>query len=78
VGGALGLAVQATLSSSRSTKQAALGDSVAQSLTTGYHMAFTVGAALIVAAALVAAVVLRPARTDVTSEDILVPATCRE
>jgi MFS family permease len=76
VGGALGLAVLATLSSSRSSQLVEHGVSVAQSLTTGYHLAFTVGAALMVAAAVMAAAVLRPERADVATEDTLEPIAC--
>jgi MFS family permease len=68
VGGALGLAMLATLSASRSDHLTQQGESVARSLTDGYHLAFTVGAALIVAAALVAATVLRPERTVFVNE----------
>jgi len=61
VGGALGLAVLATLSATRSEELAAGGDSAAAALTGGYHVAFWIGAALIAAAIVVALVVLRPA-----------------
>ena len=46
-GGALGLAVLATLSSTHSSNLLAQGDSVASSLTSGYHLAFTIGAVLV-------------------------------
>ena len=47
VGGALGLAVLATLSSTHSSNLLAQGDSIATSLTSGYHLAFTIGAVLV-------------------------------
>jgi EmrB/QacA subfamily drug resistance transporter len=47
VGGALGLAVLATLSSTHSSNLLAQGDSLASSLTSGYHLAFTIGAVLV-------------------------------
>jgi MFS family permease len=47
VGGALGLAVLATLSSTHSSNLLAQGDSVASALTSGYHLAFTIGAVLV-------------------------------
>ncbi len=47
VGGALGLAVLATLSTSRSNALTASGHPVASSLTAGYHLAFWVAAALV-------------------------------
>jgi sugar phosphate permease len=59
VGGAIGLAVLATLSTSRSTSALAGGDSAAQALTSGYRLAFLVGAGLLVGAIAVWALVLR-------------------
>ena len=47
VGGALGLAVLATLSSTHSSNLLAQGNSFATSLTSGYHLAFTIGAVLV-------------------------------
>jgi MFS family permease len=60
VGAALGLAVLATLSSSRTEDLAAAGESTAAALTGGYQLAFIVGAALVGAALVVAATVLVP------------------
>jgi MFS family permease len=60
VGGALGLAVLATLSASRSDKLIAQGKSTAVALTSGYHLAFWIAAALVVAAIAVALTVLQP------------------
>jgi EmrB/QacA subfamily drug resistance transporter len=59
VGGALGLAVLATVSASRSDNLIEDGRSVASALTSGYHVAFWIGAALVVGAIVVAATVLR-------------------
>ena len=50
VGGALGLAVLATLASTRTNTLRHDGSSVASSLTSGYHLAFTIGAVLLIAA----------------------------
>jgi EmrB/QacA subfamily drug resistance transporter len=61
VGGALGLAVLATLSTSRSDALLERGESAASALTGGYHLAFWIGAVLIGAAIVVAATVLEPA-----------------
>ena len=58
VGGALGLAVLATLSSSRTESLLEEGKAVATALTSGYHVAFWIGAGLVVAAIVVAATVL--------------------
>jgi EmrB/QacA subfamily drug resistance transporter len=59
VGGALGLAVLATLSASRTDKLLAHGDSTAAALTGGYHLAFWIAAALVVAGIGVSVAVLR-------------------
>jgi EmrB/QacA subfamily drug resistance transporter len=58
VGGALGLAVLATLSTSRSDGLVARGKPAAEALTGGYHLAFWIGSALVAAAIVVAVVVL--------------------
>jgi EmrB/QacA subfamily drug resistance transporter len=60
VGGALGLAVLATLSTSRTDTLEAAGHSTASALTSGYHLAFWVAAGLVVAAIAVAALVIQP------------------
>jgi EmrB/QacA subfamily drug resistance transporter len=60
VGGALGLAVLATLSASRSNELIGDGESAAAALTSGYHLAFGIGAALVVVAMAVAVTVLEP------------------
>jgi EmrB/QacA subfamily drug resistance transporter len=59
VGGAVGLAVLATLATSRTEGLRADGESVAAALNGGYHLAYLVGAALTVVALVVAVVVLR-------------------
>jgi EmrB/QacA subfamily drug resistance transporter len=60
VGAALGLAVLATVSASHSDDLIADGEATAQALTSGYHLAFWIGAALVLAAIVVAVTVLRP------------------
>ncbi len=60
VGGAIGLAVLATLSTNRSNALQAAGHSTASALTSGYHLAFWVAAGLVVAAIAVAVVVIEP------------------
>jgi EmrB/QacA subfamily drug resistance transporter len=62
VGGALGLAVLATLATTRSNHLVSQGSSQAVALTSGYHLAFLIGAALVVAAIVVAVTVLVEAR----------------
>ncbi len=59
VGGALGIAVLATLASSRTDSLGDAGSSAADALTGGYHLAFTVSAVLVAVGALVAATVLQ-------------------
>jgi len=61
VGGALGLAVLATLSTTRTNDLIAQGQSTASALTSGYHLAFLIGAILIAAAFVVGITVLQPA-----------------
>jgi EmrB/QacA subfamily drug resistance transporter len=59
VGGAIGLAVLATLATTRTDSLLASGDSTASALTGGYHLAFLIGAGLVAAAIGVALTVLR-------------------
>jgi EmrB/QacA subfamily drug resistance transporter len=59
VGGALGLAVLATVSASRTSALLARHRPAAVALTDGYHLAFWIACGLVVAAAAVAATVLR-------------------
>ena len=70
VGGALGLSVLATLASSHTNALRARGDSVASALTGGYHVAFGVGAALIVVGLVLAAVVLRESAAEVAADEM--------
>jgi EmrB/QacA subfamily drug resistance transporter len=65
VGGAIGLAVLATLASERSDSALAQGESAASALNSGYHLAYLVGAALIGVALVVA---LRVFRTEAVTE----------
>ncbi len=60
VGGALGLAVLATVSATRSEHLVASGKAASSALTSGYHLAFLIGAALVVAAIVVGLTVLEP------------------
>ena len=59
MGGALGLAVLASLAASRTDSLLASGDAPLAALTGGYHAAFLVGAVFAVAAAVIGAVFLR-------------------
>jgi EmrB/QacA subfamily drug resistance transporter len=60
VGGAVGVAIAATLATWRTNLLLAGGYPAAQARTAGYHLAFGVGAALIVAALALALTMLRP------------------
>jgi EmrB/QacA subfamily drug resistance transporter len=62
MGGALGLAVLASLAASRSSSLRADGNDVLTSLTGGYHLAFAVGAIFAAAAAVLGATLLRTGR----------------
>ncbi len=59
VGGALGLAVLATLSTNRTSGLLSGGEGTASALTSGYQLAFVVGAALVLGAVAIAVTVLR-------------------
>ncbi|MER6943734.1 DHA2 family efflux MFS transporter permease subunit [Nonomuraea sp. NPDC000554] len=69
IGMAAGVAVLSTLAASRTKGLLAGGSGRAEALTGGYHLAFTVGAGLLIAAFVVAFTMLRPARP--TSADRL-------
>jgi EmrB/QacA subfamily drug resistance transporter len=62
VGAAVGLAVLATLSATRSESLIENGKFTAAALTEGYQLSFLIGAALVVIAIVVAATVLQPER----------------
>jgi MFS family permease len=60
IGAALGVAVLSTLAAARTGSLQAAGFGSASALTSGYRLAFATGAGLAVAAAIVAAILLRP------------------
>ena len=60
VGGAIGLAVLATLATERTDSQTAAGASHLEALNSGFHLAYIVGAILVAIAAVIAVTVLRP------------------
>jgi EmrB/QacA subfamily drug resistance transporter len=59
VGGAIGLAVLATLATERTSTLRAAGESVNAALNGGYHLAYLIGAGLVAVAIVAAATVLR-------------------
>ncbi len=68
VGGALGLAVLATLAASRTDHLLAEGSAPKEALTSGFQLAFWIGAALVVVALAVAATVLRSPAAELPAE----------
>jgi len=60
VGGAVGLAILATLATERTDALVADGEPAASALNAGYHVAYLIGAALVAVAFVVALTVLRP------------------
>ncbi|MBT2539565.1 MFS transporter [Streptomyces sp. ISL-44] len=58
IGMALGVAVLSTLAASRTDSSARSGSTLAEALTSGYHLAFALGAALLLAAIALAATLL--------------------
>jgi hypothetical protein len=78
VGAALGLAVLATLSASRSEQLIAGGEPVAAALTGGFQLGYVIGLGLVVVAVAVAVVVLRPQRRAVPQPDAPEPVRVPE
>jgi hypothetical protein len=64
VGGALGLAVLATLAASRTDDLRAAGEPVNSALNGGYHLGYLIAAGLTFVAILIAGVVLRERRGE--------------
>src|SRR5436190_17223503 len=64
MGGALGLAVLASLAASRTSSLRADGEDLLTSLTGGYHLAFAVGAVFAATAAVLGAVLLRSGQAE--------------
>ena len=70
VGGALGLAVLATLASTHTQNLVHGGKTSAAALTSGYHLAWAIGTALLIAAVGAAVGVLRPAAVTTALEEV--------
>jgi len=71
VGGALGLAVLATISAGRAQHLTLAGKSTAEALTGGYHLAFWIAAGLVLGAVAVAVVLLEPAATPAAETSLV-------
>jgi hypothetical protein len=79
IGGALGLAALATLSSTRTHHLAASGRGQDAALLSGYHLAFWIAAGLIaVAAAIAAKLLTRPHGATVAAVEPVAPSTVAE
>jgi EmrB/QacA subfamily drug resistance transporter len=73
MGGALGLAVLASLAAARADNLVAFGADSVAALNGGYHLAFALGAVFAAAAALLSAVLLRPASQPAADSMALAP-----
>ncbi|MFC7646436.1 hypothetical protein ACFQX6_42070 [Streptosporangium lutulentum] len=71
---AIGVAVLSTLAASRTARLLSAGNDEATALTGGYHLAFGVAAALLVAAFAVALIVLRQPAPDDAVRDATPPS----
>ncbi len=78
IAGALGLAVLGTVATNRSKALEAAHHPLASSLVSGYHLAYAIGAASIVAGIVTALVVLRRHPTRATASEQPVPAVIPE
>jgi EmrB/QacA subfamily drug resistance transporter len=79
VGGALGLAILATLAATRTSSLLGHGQSRAVALTSGYRLGFLIAAGLVVAALAVALAVLgRGSRGEIETEPAVAEALCSE
>jgi EmrB/QacA subfamily drug resistance transporter len=79
VGGAVGLAVLATLATGRTNHMLAAGHGAVPSLVAGYHLAYVIGAALVAVGLLLALAVLRAApKPHAVAAHGLEPAVCAD
>ena len=78
IGGAVGLAVLATVSAARTSALAARHQPAAVALTGGYHLAFWIACGLVVAAAGVTLVMLRPQPVAETAAPVAETVPARE
>jgi hypothetical protein len=74
MGGALGLAVLASVAASRTSGLLDAGRSKHAALTSGYHLAFVAGAAFALLAAAVGGALLRPAAAPADAHGALEPS----
>ena len=74
VGGAIGLAILATFATERTEALLADGETAAEALNSGYHLAYLIGAGLVVAAIPIAVGVLREEAPQAAAEPVPEPA----
>ena len=70
VGGAIGLAVLATFATERTERLLADGESAATALNSGYHLAYLIGAGLVLVAIAIALTVLRSPVPEAAPEPV--------
>jgi hypothetical protein len=70
VGGAIGLAVLATLATERPERLLANGETAAVALNSGFHLAYLIGAGLVGVAVVLAVTVLRPHRAPAAARRV--------
>jgi MFS family permease len=69
VGGAIGLAVVTTFATDRTDGLLAEGESTASALTSGYHLAYLIGAGLVAVAIVIVLTVMRP-RSEAAAQPV--------
>jgi hypothetical protein len=74
VGGAIGLAVLATFATERTDTLLAAGEPAAEALNSGYHLAYLIGAGLVLVGIVIAVTVLRARLPQTTAETAAVAA----
>src|SRR5919106_1656918 len=75
VGGAIGLAVLATFATERTEGLLADGEPAASALNSGYHLAYVIGAGLVLVGIVVAVTVLRSPVPEAAAEPVIEPVT---
>jgi EmrB/QacA subfamily drug resistance transporter len=73
VGGAIGLAILATFATERTAGQLAAGEPAAEALNSGYHLAYLIGAGLVLAAIPIAFTALRARIPELAPEPVPEP-----
>jgi MFS family permease len=69
VGGALGLAILATLATNRTGQLLTEGQSIASALSGGYHLAWAISSGLVIVAIVLTAIMLKPETESMLKEE---------